>query len=134
MAAGFAAFPFGTCNAFMAEAWGIFVGINLTLARGYTEVIVNIDVKRVKNAIMQKDNHSFTSLALIRQIRLLMAKHDVVFLEHTLWEANTIADDLAKKTRVLQNDLCIFEDPPEHIANLLLKDSLGLATSRVVAM
>ncbi|XP_058754428.1 uncharacterized protein LOC131627605 [Vicia villosa] len=124
----------GTCNAFMVEAWEVFTGLNLTLTRSYTKVIVNMDAKRVRDAIMQKDNHDYTSLALIRQIHLLMAKLDVVILEYTFWEANVIADDFAKTTRVWQNGFCIFKDLPKHIANLILKDSLGLATSRVVAV
>lgn len=112
----------------------MFEGFNLTLARGYAKIIVNMDAKRMIDAIMHKDNHGFTNLTLIRQICLLMAKHDVVILEHTFRKANSIANDLAKTARVLQNGYHIFEEVLERIKNLLRKDSFGLVTSRIVVV
>ncbi|XP_058727202.1 uncharacterized protein LOC131598638 [Vicia villosa] len=122
----------GYCSAFTAEAWAIFEGLKLTLARGYVKIIVNMDARKVIEAILRKDNKGYSDSALIQQIRLHMSSHDVVILEHTFWEVNSIADKLARDARLLNNGFQIFEEAPDHIMVLLQKDSVGSSFDRVV--
>lgn len=47
---GFSEF-IGTCYGLMAEVWGLLEGLKLTSARGYTRIIINVDARRVIDAV-----------------------------------------------------------------------------------
>lgn len=96
------------------------------------KVIVNVDFIRVISAILSKQINRYYDLTLIHQICLLMAKHDVVMLDHSFLEANCVAHELEKVRRLLKNGCKFYEEAPEFLKNLLQKNSLGLSTPRVV--
>lgn len=61
-----------------------------------------------------------------------MAKHEIVFLDHTFREANGVVHAPEKFGRLLRNDYNLFEEAPEFLKILLQKDLLSIATCRVV--
>ncbi|XP_058727179.1 uncharacterized protein LOC131598595 [Vicia villosa] len=99
----------------MAEVWGVVEGLKLSFSRGFRKVVVSIDSKRVIQAILHKENNGDSDLALIRHIRLLMADHDVVMLEHSFREVNCVADELAKVGRLLKIDCKFFDEAPDFL-------------------
>ncbi|XP_058746468.1 uncharacterized protein LOC131619382 [Vicia villosa] len=118
----------------MAEVWGVYEGLKLSSSRGFGKVIINIHSKRVISAILNKENSGDFNLALIRQIRVLMAKHDVVKIDHTFCEANSVADELAKVGRRLKTGCKVYDEVSDFLSNLLHRDSSGLSILRVVAV
>lgn len=81
-----------------------------------------------------KENIGDSDLALIRQIHILMAQHNVVKIDHSFREANNVADELAKVGRRLKTECKVYGEVPDYLSNLLHKDSSGLSTLRVVAL
>lgn len=106
----------------------------LLLLKGFGKVIINADSRRVINAILQKDNNGDSDFSIICQICRLMARHDVVKLEHTFREANCIVDELAKVGRTSKNGCKIYEEAPDFLKDILHKDFIGLAISRLVVV
>lgn len=117
------------CIAFMDKIWGMFEGLKLTTSYGYSNVEINVDTKKVIDAINMAAVKMKPTLTLINHIKLLMAKHDVVDLVPS--GRRIVARTSQQK---LKERIQIFQDAPDFISKSLEDDLSGFSTPRVVLL
>ncbi|KAK5818499.1 uncharacterized protein LOC108477987 [Gossypium arboreum] len=111
----------GTCSIFEAELWGILDGLKLIQRRGHNNVIIHSDSLEVVKAIHECGSKGSTS-AMIRRIHRILSQESQWILRHISRENNYYADYLAKLAFEREEDLHLFESPPDEVLDSLKSD------------
>ncbi|KAL4380729.1 hypothetical protein AHAS_Ahas04G0062600 [Arachis hypogaea] len=115
----------GSCSITQAELWGIVKGLHIAVANEFSHVLIESDSAMAINFIREGCTNSHPCKPLLDDISLLSSRIHKVEWKHTLREANTIADTLAKKRQHLPLGLHLFDTPLPDITNSLFLDSYG---------
>jgi ribonuclease HI len=128
---GFSKF-IGSGDAYIAELWGVFEGINLARQMNFTKVEVRIDSIEVVNDILNKKPSRMGGKAIVGRIcQLLELDWDVV-VTHVYREANCLADALASHSFSVKDKVCFFQDCPSFCKHQLDADEKGIVSLRNV--
>ncbi|RYR17534.1 hypothetical protein Ahy_B03g062245 [Arachis hypogaea] len=112
----------GNYSIMHAELWAVIHGLNIATANGYQNLIVESDSAEAINFINHGCRPTHPCTPLIQDICILAARvHKVTWL-HSLCEANSVADLLAKKGQELPVGLHLFYQAPHFINFALLRD------------
>lgn len=118
----------GHGNALLAELWGISLGLNLCISRGFSNVIAETDSLLAANLIADSSlTPSHCLFPLIESCRSgLNALH--INLTHVYREGNICTDSLAKRALLDMNHLAVFDVIPPY---LLLAFGYDLARRKI---
>ncbi|KAK5793327.1 hypothetical protein PVK06_034470 [Gossypium arboreum] len=111
----------GNCLIFNAELWGILDGLKLIQRRGHSNVIIHSNSLEVVKAIHDNVSKSST-FALIRRIHRILSQESHWILRYIPREENHSADDIAKLAFGRDEDLDLFESPPDEVLDFLKSD------------
>lgn len=104
--------------------------IQLAWTRGLQRIIVESDSLVAVNLIKTSCEATHPYASLILQIRGLMVQAWEIKVQHTLREANQVADHLANMAHDLELGTHVLSDPPHSCRDLLLFDVMGVAYPR----
>jgi ribonuclease HI len=124
----------GSCNAFVAELWGVLEGLRFVQLLGFKKIELNIDSIAVVRIVQTGMSHSTAGNVLVEQINKMMALDWEVEVRHTYREANKCADALANYGCMGSVENKIFDCCPEFIKDLFVADSLGITTPRIISV
>lgn len=122
----------GSCSAFVAELWGVMEDLNLARAKGYRNVVLNLDLDIVVRILQGHALANTSGASLIMRIKKLLTIDWNVCVSHIFREANKCADVLANLGCEVGSHLVIFERLPVQLAQVLLADVMGVSTPRLV--
>ncbi|XP_058756994.1 uncharacterized protein LOC131630227 [Vicia villosa] len=117
----------GRSSVILAEFWGVYEGLTLTLALGIRKVEVNIDLKEVVLALEEGRTIILECVAILRRIKNLMDLHEIVVISHAYRSTNMCADVLAKRSYI-DKTFTVNKEPPEFLWPLMAADSLGISS------
>ncbi|RYR74167.1 hypothetical protein Ahy_A02g008797 [Arachis hypogaea] len=100
------AYNLGRCSIMQAELWAIVKGLQLAITN-------------------EKGALTPTLVPLIEDIWILVNRVQHIDWRHTLREANSVADILAKKGQELIHGLHVFDYPTSEIKSALRLDGIG---------
>lgn len=120
----------GSCEAFEAEVWGIYQGLQVAWNKGYRRIIIESDCALAVESLTRDKNMNGLARNIIDSCKSLMKRSWEVRVYHVPREHNRVADALAKMAT--QNDwgFCYLQEPPRNITRLLREDELGLLRAR----
>jgi ribonuclease HI len=124
----------GSCNAFIAELWGVLEGLRFVQLLGFKKIELNIDSIAVVRIVQTGMSHSTAGNVLVEQISKMMALDWEVEVRHTNREANKCTDALANYGCMGSVESKVFDCCPEFIKDLFVADSLGITTPRVISL
>ncbi|KAL4336803.1 hypothetical protein AHAS_Ahas12G0046700 [Arachis hypogaea] len=102
----------GNCSIMHAELWAVIHGLNIATTNGYQYLVVESDSAEAINFINRGCYPTHPCAPLVQDIRVLAARiHKVAWL-HSLHEANSVTDLLAKKGYELPMGLHLFDQAP----------------------
>ncbi|RYR78427.1 hypothetical protein Ahy_A01g003230 [Arachis hypogaea] len=108
-----------------AELWAVAHGLTIAATHGYTNLVVASDSAAAINFIKHGCSPTHHCAPLVQDIRNLAARLQQTSWIHALREANTVADQLAKKGHDLSLGLHLFDKAPPNIEYALLCDCIG---------
>ncbi|KAG8474023.1 hypothetical protein CXB51_033687 [Gossypium anomalum] len=114
-----------TCSIFEAELWGILDGLKLLQRRGHNHVIIHSDSLKVVKAIHECGSKVSTS-AMIRRIHQLLSQESHWILRYIPREDNYCTDYLAKLAFVREENLYLFESPPDEVLDFRKRGFLAV--------
>ncbi|MED6181435.1 hypothetical protein PIB30_118602 [Stylosanthes scabra] len=123
----------GCCSIMQAELWGILKGIEIAVANGFLNIVVDSDSSMAINFVKNGVPSHHPCFPLVQDITNMLSRLHSFELNHTLREANSSADPLAKKGHSLPFGLHIFDAPPHELFVFLLFDSSGCFRMRGLA-
>lgn len=112
----------GICSSYIAELWGVFEGVRLTL---------NVDYLQVAEDINAKDAHNNMGRNLISKIKFYMQQEVKIIVRHSYHKANLCEDALAKSGLSQPEGMRTFDVCPSFMNHLLESDLLGLFVSHL---
>ena len=116
----------GSCDALLAEMWGMYIGMDIARRQGITHLQVESDSKLLVDMVTEKCNINGNVPTLIRRIRDLKNMSWQVQINHIWREGNRSADWLANFSLYLDSfDLHVIETPPRDLRCLLFYDISG---------
>lgn len=122
----------GCCHAFIAELWGVYLGLQIAVEHGYMRVVLQVDSQVV--ATMVQGSHHSTGLGR-SLLRALLGRLSDYRIMHIYREGNSCADVLANEgCENLSSHLVIFEQAPAWVGNALRQDMLGVSTRRLISL
>jgi ribonuclease HI len=124
----------GCCTAYIAELWGIYDGLCLARNMGVTKVQAHVDSKVVVQTLNSTNGGSVVGWRLVQEIRRLMALDWEIKVCHSYREANVCADALANMGCDHDPGLQIYNLCPSSLRPLLVADSMGISTPRIIAV
>ncbi|MCH88942.1 ribonuclease H protein [Trifolium medium] len=125
----------GVCDAFHAELWGMYLGLDMAWKERIPQLIVESDSKVLIDMIT--DNCKFNGVVptLVRRIRNLLALNWHVQFCHTWREGNRCADWLANFSLSLDSSVCVrMETSPSELRKFLFDDFSGACMPRNVRL
>ena len=116
----------GICNAFVAELWGVWYGLNIAWHRGWRRLILESDSTSVV-AVLSKRGGAARESRLLTHIRAILNRDWQVSITHAFREANSCADYLANLPIINPSlpDESFFTAPPAPLSLLLQADAAG---------
>ncbi|QHO25231.1 Putative ribonuclease H protein [Arachis hypogaea] len=120
----------GNCSIMHAELWAIVHGLTIAITHGYQNLMVESDSVAAINFIKNGSSSGHHCAPLIQDVRVLTERLKKVSWIHVFREANTVADQLAKKGHDLPLGLHIFDSSPPDISYALLCDCIGTVRLR----
>ncbi|XP_015938268.1 uncharacterized protein LOC107463901 [Arachis duranensis] len=108
-----------------AELWGIVKGLQIAVPNDLQNIIVDSDSLMALQAIKTGCPSSHPCAALVQDILILSRRVQNIDWNHTLREANAVADIMAKKGHDLPIGLHIFDAPTPDIILALNFDMYG---------
>ncbi|XP_016165265.1 uncharacterized protein LOC107607883 [Arachis ipaensis] len=108
-----------------AELWGIIKGLQIEVANDLQNIIVESDSLMALQIIKTGCPNSHPCAALVQDILILSRRVQNIDWNHTLREANAVADIMAKKGHDLPICLHIFDTPTPDIISALTFDMYG---------
>ncbi|CAL9021082.1 unnamed protein product, partial [Prunus brigantina] len=116
-----------------AEIWGLFFGLRLAVAKGFTKIIIEMDSQIAVNLFQQRDSLCFHPLAALLSNCGQMLRHvESWVIQHIFREKNGLADCLAKWSQNLDLNIQFFTSAPIWASSALADDLLGVATGRLI--
>ncbi|KAL4305454.1 hypothetical protein AHAS_Ahas16G0079900 [Arachis hypogaea] len=115
-------FNSGSCSITHAELWGIIKGIQIAIINDLHDVIIETDSQVAFNFVKDGVHSLHPCAPLIKDIRILANRIQHINWSHTLREANSLDDLLAKKGQELPFNLHIYDVPPLDICYALSLD------------
>lgn len=110
-------------NAFMAEAQALLLGLELVWARGYRDIVVEVDCADLLQSLDDEDRRRF--LPILGDIRNMKDRGWRISLERVRRDCNAPADYLAKLgARSPGVEYSFLEQPPWEVETLVMRDSL----------
>ncbi|CAL9017757.1 unnamed protein product [Prunus brigantina] len=80
-----------------AEIWGLFFGLRLAVAKGFTKILIEMDSQIAVNLFQQRDSLCFHPLtALLSNCGQMLRHFESWDIQHIFREKNGLADCLAK--------------------------------------
>lgn len=108
-----------------AELKGIYAGLKLCKAQGYTKVEAYTDSMEAYQLIMQNGNPSHPLRQELNSIRELIYSNWELEIKHCPREAIKCADQLAKEAHDMEADTNILSEPSPSCINILIEDQRG---------
>jgi ribonuclease HI len=124
----------GLCSAFVAELWGVLVGLKFVRRLGFLKVELHIDSKAVVQVVETRKLRSSLGVALAKQIWHLLDMDWCVEISHSYREANKCADALANIGCSLNHEILVFDDCPSHIRDIYRDDRMGVSILRMIPL
>jgi L1 cell adhesion molecule like protein len=124
----------GSCNAYLAELWGVLDGLKLAYDRGFKKIALHIDSYVVVQTLQSDKDGSVVGWRVIHEIKRLLAMEWEVRICHSYREANTCADALANLGCDHEPGMRVYEQCPAWLSSLLLADAMGITTPRVISL
>ncbi|CAL9003150.1 unnamed protein product [Prunus brigantina] len=104
-----------------AELWGLFFGLRMTVAKGFNNLIVEMDSAVAIQLVQQHDSLTLHPLAsLVSGCWQLMQQLENCSLHHIFREKNNVADRLAAWSYNLDLGICVFDEAPSWIGTSLV--------------
>jgi ribonuclease HI len=123
----------GSCDAFHAEMWGLYLGLDMAWRDHISYLIIESDSKLLIDMITGNCTIGGATPILVRRIRKLLALDWQVQVLHTWREGNRSADWLANYSLSMSSfDFSIVESPPSELRSLLFDDLSGACMPRNV--
>ncbi|XP_016178430.1 uncharacterized protein LOC107620837 [Arachis ipaensis] len=117
----------GVCSAYMAELWGLYLGLEMAWTLGFRKVKIEIDSQAVINSVTQNRKFLDDGSMLYCRIQELMERNWTINMVHTYRETNACADWLANFSLEQNCSTQYWNSPPAGIEFLLLGDVSGVA-------
>ncbi|PNX81608.1 ribonuclease H [Trifolium pratense] len=124
----------GRCNAYIAELWGVHDGLCLARDKGAKKLKVYVDSSVVVHTLNSTTGGSVVGWRLIQEIRRLLALDWEIKVCHSYREANACADALANMGCDHGPGIRVYEQCPSRLSLLLLADTMGITTPRVIVV
>lgn len=86
----------GDCSAVQAELWAIFLNLNVAHEKGFNAIFIESDSLLSVSLVCGVYLRTHPCFNLIEDICTGMKRFRVVHLKHIWWEANQVANKLAK--------------------------------------
>nr|XP_025664883.1 uncharacterized protein LOC112763420 [Arachis hypogaea] len=112
----------GNCSIMHAELWAVIHGLSIATTKGYQCLFVESDSAEAINFINRGCSPTHPCAPLVQDIRGLAARIQKITWLHSLREANSVADLLAKKGQELPIGLHLFDKAPPFINYAILCD------------
>ncbi|RYQ93893.1 hypothetical protein Ahy_B09g100109 [Arachis hypogaea] len=112
----------GSCSIMHAELWGIVHGLRIATSLNLSCVIVESDSTSALKFITQSCPATHSCSSLIEEIKLQANRIPHVYWNNVPREANSVADQLAKKGQHLPLGLHTFDSAPCEISHILASD------------
>ncbi|CAL8105061.1 unnamed protein product [Prunus armeniaca] len=118
-----------------AELWGLFFGLRMAVAKGFNNLIVEMDSAVAIQLVQQHDSLTLHPLAsLVSSCWQLMQQLENCSLHHIFREKNSVADRLAAWSYNLDLGICVFDEAPSWIGTSLVDDLLGVSRPRLICV
>lgn len=125
----------GRCTAFVAELWGVYLGLQIAVDRGFPKIVLQVDSQAVATMISGLHHAAGIGRNLLIRIRELLSKLSEFLVLHVYREGNMCADVLANEgCGNLSSQLVIFEHAPASVGYALRQDLLGISTPRLISL
>ncbi|RYQ83778.1 hypothetical protein Ahy_B10g102615 [Arachis hypogaea] len=115
----------GGCSIMHAELWAIVHGLQIAVVNGYQSIVVESDSAAAIKFINHGCSPTHPCAPLIQDIRIMAARLQHIIWLHSLREANSVADLLAKKGQDMPLGLHLFDRAPSDITYALFCDCYG---------
>jgi ribonuclease HI len=123
----------GSCDAFHAEMWGLYLGLDMAWRDHISHLIIENDSKLLIDMITGNCTISGATPILVRRIRNLLALDWQVQVRNTWREGNRSADWLSNYSISMSSfDCSIVESPPSELRSLLFDNLSGACLPRNV--
>lgn len=111
----------GTCSPFVAELWGILVGLLIMLGRGYKRGIIHTDNLEVAKALNEnvRDDLGIKVLRRVQTLLLLEGQWRICYIAR---EDNAVADRFAKLDLSWKSSLQILNIRPTEVLRILQRN------------
>ncbi|CAL8168851.1 unnamed protein product [Prunus armeniaca] len=118
-----------------AELWGLFFGLRMAIAKGFNNLIVEMDSAVAIQLVQQHDSLTLHPLAsLVSSCWQLMQQLEKCSMRHIFREKNSVADRLAAWSYNLDLGICVFDEAPSWIGTSLVEDLLGVSRPRLICV
>ncbi|RYQ82266.1 hypothetical protein Ahy_B10g100865 [Arachis hypogaea] len=115
----------GGCSIMHVELWAIVHGLQIAVVNGYQSIVVESDSAAAIKFINHGCSPTHPCAPLIQDIRIMAARLQHIIWLHSLREANSVADLLAKKGQDMPLGLHLFDRAPSDITYALFCDCYG---------
>ncbi|XP_029144365.2 putative ribonuclease H protein At1g65750 isoform X2 [Arachis hypogaea] len=115
----------GSCSITHAELWDIVKGLQIAIAQNFQHIIIESDSWSAINFIKEGCSTSDPVKPLLEDINILSSRLQHVVWNHTLREANAVADSFAKKGQNLHLGIHLFDRPLPDTLQALATDING---------
>jgi ribonuclease HI len=120
----------GSVSVVHAELWEIVYGLKLANNRGYKRIHVESDSLIAINLIRNGCNKEHSAFQLVKTALRFTEDMEAVIWQHSLREANQVADTLAKHSLSLLDNCKVFDNVPAFLVMPLMADSQCIAFPR----
>lgn len=111
-------------NAFEAEAMALRDGLELAWARGFRNIICEVDSRELLGSLQSSELDSF--VPMVQQIRSMLERPWQVAIRGIQRKCNQVADFIAK-TACMVMGYHIMNSPSHKLETLVLRDLLGVS-------
>ncbi|KAE8708348.1 Elongator complex protein 4 [Hibiscus syriacus] len=115
----------GICSIVEAKLWGIHEGLSHAWNLGERQIILEADSLEVIRMLQGNANRD-SVFTLLDRVRFLLNQEWTVTSKHINWDANKVADKLARLAAARGDDQTIFYSPSPELLSLIQKDSFDL--------
>jgi len=123
------------CDAFHAEMWGMYLGLDLAWRENTIHLIVESNSKILVDMITGNCSFGGTTPTLVKRIRQLLSLSWTVKITHIWCVGNISADWLANFCISMDFlDFHILENPPCELQSLLFDDIFGACMPRNIRL